>query len=585
MSSPTQAILSLSDKTGLVDLAQTLRDLDIDLIASGGTARAIRQAGFPVRDVADLTGAPEMLGGRVKTLHPAVHGGILARNTGADQADLAAQGYRPISLVFCNLYPFQQTVAREDVSLAEAIEEIDIGGVTLLRAAAKNFERVTVVCDPADYNTVLAELASGRETSLATRQRLALKAFHHTAAYDAAISAYLREQFEAQSLPLRYGMNPYQKPAQVYTASGELPITVLNGAPGFINLLDALNSWQLVSELKTALGLPAAASFKHVSPAGAGVAVPLSDSEAKAYFVDDMDLSPLATAYARARGADRISSYGDWIALSDEVDLSTAKVIGREVSDGVIAPAYAPEALALLSKKKGGGYPVLQIDPAYTPPEMETRQVFGLHLLQRRNQFQIDEGLLTNIVSAGKGLPDSAKRDLLIATIALKYTQSNSVCYALNGQVIGLGAGQQSRIHCTRLAGHKVDLWWLRQHPRVLDLRFKSGVRRADKNNAIDLFLIDEMSAAERAEWESAFEQLPTFFTAAERAQWLAQLDEVALSSDAFFPFRDSIDRAQRSGVKYVIEPGGALRDDTVIQAADEYGMTLIFSGLRLFHH
>ena len=431
----------------------------------------------------------------------------------------------------------------------------------------------------------MAELASEGETSLSTRQQLALKAFHHTAAYDAAISGYLRDQFEAQSLPLRYGMNPHQKPAQVYTTAGELPITALNGAPGFINLLDALNSWQLVSELQTALGLPAAASFKHVSPAGAGVAVPLSDSEAKACFVDDLDLSPLATAYARARGADRISSYGDWIALSDEVDVVTAKIISREVSDGVIAPAYNSEALEILSKKKGGRYPVLQIDPAYRPPEMETRQVFGLHLRQRRNDFQINDQLLTNIVSAAKDLPDNARRDLLIATIALKYTQSNSVCYAVNGQVIGLGAGQQSRIHCTRLAGQKADLWWLRQHPRVLDLRFRNGVRRADKNNAIDLFLIGDMSPAEQAEWESAFEEVPPFLTTAERGEWLSQLDGVALSSDAFFPFRDSIDRAQRSGVKYVIEPGGALRDDSVIQAADEYGMTLIFSSLRLFHH
>ena len=587
-STSMQAIISVADKTGLVELAQQLHQLNIALIASGGTARAIREAGIPVQDVADLTGAPEMLGGRVKTLHPAIHAGILARDTEADQADLKAQDYRPINLVICNLYPFQQTVARADVTLPEAVEEIDIGGVTLLRAAAKNFERVTIICDPADYEPVLAELTANGDTAPATRQALALKAFHHTAAYDEAISGYLRRQFEAenaQTLTLRYGMNPHQKPAQLYTRAGQLPLKVLNGAPGYINLLDALNSWQLVSELKAALGLPAAASFKHVSPAGAAVAVPLTDTEAKAYFVDDMDLSPLATAYARARGADRISSYGDWIAFSDPVDIATAKVINREVSDGVIAPGYHPEALEILAGKKGGRYPVVQIDPHYTPPLMESRQVFGLHLSQRRNDFQADEGLLTNIVSNSTSLPEGARRDLLIATIALKYTQSNSVCYAVNGQVIGLGAGQQSRIHCTRLAGDKADTWWLRQHPRLLDLDFKPKTSRADKNNAIDLYLLNEMSPAERAEWEMVFETVPEPLTPQERADWLAQLSQVAVSSDAFFPFRDSVDRAQRSGAQYIIEPGGALRDDTVIQAADEYGMTLIFSGVRLFHH
>jgi len=583
-----QALISVSDKTGLVDLAQKLNARNVNLIASGGTARAIREAGIPVRDVADVTGAPEMLGGRVKTLHPAIHAGILARNIDSDQADLDAQGYQPISLVIANLYPFQQTITQEHVTLPAAIEEIDIGGVTLLRAAAKNFDRVTVICDPNDYEIVLSELESQGETSPETRQRLALKAFNHTAAYDEIISGYLRQQFQTQSeqsLTLRYGTNPHQKPAQLFTRTGKLPLTVLNGAPGYINLLDALNSWQLVQELKTALGLPAAASFKHVSPAGAAVAVPLSEAETKAYFVDQMDLSPLATAYARARGADRISSYGDWIALSDTVDVATARIISREVSDGVIAPGYAPEALEILRRKKQGNYPVLQIDPAYTPSEMETRQVYGLYLTQRRNDFRIDEHLLANIVSRNKTLPESAKRDLIVATITLKYTQSNSVCYAVNGQVIGNGAGQQSRIHCTRLAGDKADNWWLRQHPHILELSFRSGLKRPEKSNAIDLYILDEMGPVERETWETYFETTPSPLTTEERADWLGQCKEVALSSDAFFPFRDSIDRAHRSGVRYIIEPGGAARDDTVIQAADEYGMTLIFSQVRLFHH
>ena len=581
------AILSVSDKTGLAALAQALHELDYALIASGGTARAIAETGLPVQEVSDLTGAPEMLGGRVKTLHPAVHGGILARNIESDQADLAAQGYHNIDLVVCNLYPFQQTVAQEDVTLAEAVEQIDIGGVTLLRAAAKNYIRVTVVCDPADYDTILAEIRGQGDTHLTTRQKLALKAFQHTAVYDDTIASYLRQQFpHARSqLSLRYGVNPHQQPAQLFTMAGELPLRVLNGAPGMINLLDALHGWPLVRELKTALGLPAAASFKHVSPAGAAVAVPLTPELEKAYFVEDLELSPLATAYARARGADRMSSFGDWIALSDVVDVPTARLIAREVSDGIIAPGYEAEALAILQKKKKGNYPIIEIDPDYTPPPLERRQLFGLTFEQRRNDAVIDASLLENIVSRSKYLPDTAARDLLVATIATKYAQSNTVCYAKDGQVIGMGAGQQSRIHCTRLAGDKADNWWLRQHPRVLTFRFKPDVPRAVKNNAIDLFVLDEIGNRERPSWEALFEEAPPRLTPQERAEWLAQLRHVALSSDAFFPFRDNIDRAQRSGARYIIEPGGSVRDADIIQAADEYGMTLIFSGLRLFLH
>jgi phosphoribosylaminoimidazolecarboxamide formyltransferase/IMP cyclohydrolase len=589
MASKRQALLSVSDKSGLVELAEALTALDFQLIASGGTARMIRGVGMSVQDVADLTKAPEMLGGRVKTLHPAVHGGILARNIESDQADMKAQGFRNIDLVVCNLYPFQETVAQEGVTLPEAVEQIDIGGVTLLRAAAKNHLRVTVVCDPADYQTVLAELRGQGDTTLPTRQTLALKAFQHTAVYDDAIANFMRQQFphSHSQLTLRYGVNPHQTPAQIYTMQGELPLKVLNGSPGTINLLDALNGWPLVRELKAALDLPAAASFKHVSPAGAAVAVPLSRQEARAYFVDDLlgELTPLATAYARARGADRMSSFGDWVALSDPVDLMTARLIAREVSDGVIAPGYEPEALEILKQKKNGRYPIIQIDPDYTPPLLERREVFGITFSQRRNDAEINELLLLNVVSASQELPDSAKRDLIVAIIATKYAQSNTVSYALNGQVIGLGAGQQSRIHCTRLAGDKADNWWLRQHPRVLSFQFKDEVKRAVRNNAIDLFVLDEVGETERPSWEALFEIVPPPLTYAERREWLNQLEEVAASSDAFFPFRDNIDRLQRSGVKYVIEPGGSVRDEDVIAAADAYGMTLIFSGLRLFHH
>lgn len=582
-----QAILSVWDKNKLLELAQGLDQLGFRLIASGGTARNLREGGFSVQDVADLTGAPEMLGGRVKTLHPAVHGGILARNTESDQADLAAQGYANVDLVVCNLYPFQQTIAKPGVTLAEAIEQIDIGGVTLLRAAAKNHERVTILCDPADYEAVLAEIRAHGDTSLETRQTLALKAFQHTAVYDDAISNYLRTQFRQthSQLTLRYGINPHQKPAQIYTMQGKLPLQVLNGSPGTINLLDALHGWPLVKELKAAIGLPAAASYKHVSPAGAAVAVPLTPKQAQAYFVDDLELSPLATAYARARGADRMSSFGDWVALSDPVDLTTARLINREVSDGVIAPGYEPEALELLRKKKNGNYPIVQIDPAYEPPLIESRQVYGLTFQQQRNDARIDESLITNIVSASHDLPASARRDLIVATIATKYAQSNTVCYAVNGQVIGMGAGQQSRIHCTRLAGDKADNWWLRQHPRVLGFQFKEGVPRAVKNNAIDVYVLDEVGSVERPSWEALFTEIPAPLTPAERREWLDKLQGVALSSDAFFPFRDNIDRAQRSGVQYIIEPGGSVRDEDIMEAANEYGMTLIFSGLRLFTH
>lgn len=582
-----KAILSVYDKTGLETLGQQLVELGFDLIASGGTARQLRAIGLSVKDVSELTQAPEMLGGRVKTLHPVVHGGILARDIPSDQADLAAQQIDMIDLVVCNLYPFSETVAKPDVTVPEAIEQIDIGGVTLLRAAAKNFARVAIVCDPSDYDAVLAQLQSNEGLDETTRQSLALKAFHHTAEYDAAITNYLRQQFPQTNsqLTLRYGVNPHQKPAQVFTTQGELPIKVLNGSPGSINLLDALHGWPLVKELKAALDLPAAASFKHVSPAGASVAAPLTPEQAKAYFVDDLELSPLAIAYARARGADRMSSFGDWVALSDVVDVSTAKLISREVSDGVIAPGYEPKALDILCKKKKGNYPVVQIDPDFEPPLMETRQVYGISFSQRRNDIQINESILENIVSDSKELPDSAKRDLIVATIALKYAQSNTVCYAVDGQVIGMGAGQQSRIHCTRLAGEKADNWWLRQHPRVLNFKFKPSVGRAQMNNAIDLYVLDEIDAQERPFWEALLTEVPTLLTAQERKDWLSKLDNVAVSSDAFFPFRDNIDRAKRSGAKYIIEPGGSIRDEDVIAAANAYGMTLIFSSTRLFLH
>lgn len=391
----------------------------------------------------------------------------------------------------------------------------------------------------------------------------------------------------ANELALKYGMNPNQKPSRIYMADGsELPVTVLNGRPGFINFLDALNSWQLVQQLKQATGLPSAASFKHVSPAGAAVACPLSDVEKQIYFTGDAELTPLASAYARARGADRMSSYGDFAALSDVCDEATALLLKVEVSDGVIAPGYTEKALEILKSKKKGNYVVLQMDENYKPDPIERKQVFGVTFEQGRNDSVIDESLFENIVTKNTDLPEEAKRDLMISLITLKYTQSNSVAYAKNGQVIGVGAGQQSRVHCTRLAGSKADNWWLRQHEKVLNLPFVENIRRADRDNAIDNYIGDHCEdVLADGQWESLFKVKPEEFTKEEKEEWLKKNTGVSLGSDAFFPFGDNIERAYRSGVKYVSEPGGSIRDDNVIETADKYDMVMAFSGLRLFHH
>ena len=389
-------------------------------------------------------------------------------------------------------------------------------------------------------------------------------------------------------LELKYGCNPNQKPSRIYMEDGsELPIKVLNGRPGYINFLDAFNGWQLVSELKKATGLPAATSFKHVSPAGAAVGLPLSDTLAKIYWVDDLgELSPLACAYARARGADRMSSFGDFIALSDVCDADTARLIKREVSDGVIAPGYTDEAMELLLAKKKGNYNIIQIDENYVPAEIERKQVYGVTFEQGRNELKIDKDLLSNFVTKNKDLPEQAEIDMKIALITLKYTQSNSVCYVKGGQAIGIGAGQQSRIHCTRLAGSKADNWWLRQSPQVLGLQFVDGIRRADRDNTIDLYIgEDYMDVLADGEWQKFFKVKPDVFTAEEKRAWLDKNTDVALGSDAFFPFGDNIERAHKSGVKYVAQPGGSVRDDHVIDTCNKYGMVMSFTGIRLFHH
>lgn len=389
-------------------------------------------------------------------------------------------------------------------------------------------------------------------------------------------------------LELKYGCNPNQKPSRIYMEDGELPIKVLNGKPGYINFLDAFNGWQLVKELKAATGLAAATSFKHVSPAGAAVGLPLSEVEKKIYWVDDLDIefSPLANAYARARGADRMSSFGDFISLSDVCDVATAKIIKREVSDGVIAPGYEPEALEILKAKKKGNYNVIEIDADYVPNPIERKEVFGITFEQGRNELKIDDEFFANIVTENKDIPESAKIDLAIAMITLKYTQSNSVCYAKGGQAIGIGAGQQSRIHCTRLAGQKADNWFLRQSPKVLDLQFVDGIGRADRDNSIDLYIgEDYMDVLADGAWEKIFMVKPEVFTREEKRVWLDQMSGVALGSDAFFPFGDNIERAHKSGVSYVAEPGGSIRDDNVIDTCNKYKMAMCFTGIRLFHH
>ena len=389
-------------------------------------------------------------------------------------------------------------------------------------------------------------------------------------------------------LELKYGCNPNQKPARIFMNDGkDLPIKVLSGRPGYINFLDAFNGWQLVRELKKTTGLPAAASFKHVSPAGAAVGLPLTETLAKIYWVDDMgDLSPLASAYARARGADRMSSFGDFISLSDVCDVDTAKLIKREVSDGVIAPGYEPEALEILKAKKNGNYCVIQMDETYVPEPIEHKQVFGVVFEQGRNELDINKELLNNVVTENKEIPEEAKIDLLISLITLKYTQSNSVCYVKDGQAIGIGAGQQSRVHCTRLAGNKADNWFLRQAPQVLSLQFVDGIKRADRDNAIDVYIGEEyMDVLADGAWEKVFKVKPPVFTREEKRAWLDQMTDVALGSDAFFPFGDNIDRAYKSGVKYIAQPGGSVRDDNVIETCDKYGMAMAFTGIRLFHH
>ena len=607
-----RALISVSDKTGIVEFATFLASQNVELLSTGGTAKALREAGLTVMDVAEYTGAAECLDGRVKTLHPKVHGGLLAvRGNEQHEAQMKEQGMSFIDMTILNLYPFEATV-KSGASLAQCIENVDIGGPSMLRSTAKNHAFTTIVTDPNQYAEIQAEMsANSGGTTLGLRRRLAAKAFALTASYDSAIATHLAQELAKMEqvedaakqiskvviprvyqpeFPLKYGCNPQQKPAFICSRMGsQLPFDVLNGTPGYINLLDAANAWQLVVELKEATGLTAASSFKHVSPAGAAVAVPLSDVECAAYEVkpEDRDgLTSSALAYLRARNADPMCSFGDFCAVSDVVDEGTAKYLKKEVSDGIVAPGYTPEALAILKSKKGGKFIVLKATDNYSPGDVEYREVYGMTFAQKRNDVVLTKDHMTKeVVTAKNALSDGAVRDLIVASICIKYTQSNSVGFAKDGMMVGVGAGQQSRVDCVKLAGRKVSTWYLRQHPKVLALPFKEGVKRQDRVNARVRYIEGDFTAEEKIRWEAQFSSVPEPLTEDEKSAFMAKAEGIAISSDAFFPFRDSIDHASKVGVSYVAQPGGSVQDGQVTEACNEYDMAMCFTGVRLFHH
>jgi phosphoribosylaminoimidazolecarboxamide formyltransferase / IMP cyclohydrolase len=601
-----RALISVSDKTGIVDFCTYLASRNVHLLSTGGTAAALRNAGLTVMDVSDYTGASECLDGRVKTLHPMIHGGLLAvRGNPKHEEEMITHNIQPIDMTVLNLYPFEATMKQPGVTFEQCIENIDIGGPSMLRSTAKNHAFTSIITSPNQYAEVMACMeASSGGTTLELRKRLAAAAFALSASYDSIIATYFAAQLttDVSAAPvvtrvyqpefrLKYGCNPQQSPAQILSRQGHpLPFTVLNGVPGYINLLDAANAWQLVSELKQATGLSAAASFKHVSPAGAALAVPLTDVECQAYEVTESQRSALTSvslAYLRARNADPMCSFGDFAAVSDIVDAETAKFLKKEVSDGIVAPGYTDEALTILKSKKGGSFIVLQATANYDPGELEYREVYGMTFQQKRNNVIITKDHVTSNIVTKKNatLSDAAIRDLILASICIKYTQSNSVGFASNGMMVGVGAGQQSRVDCVKLAGRKVATWYLRQHPKVLALPFKESVKRQDRVNARVRYIEGDFTAEERVRWETQFMSIPEPLTEEEKDAFMATSSGVSISSDAFFPFRDSIDHASKIGVSFVAQPGGSVQDDAVTEACDEYGMTMAFTGVRLFHH
>lgn len=596
----TRALISVSDKTGIVEFATFLAGKQIHLLSTGGTAKTLREAGLEVQDVSDYTQSVECLDGRVKTLHPKIHGGLLGvRGNPQHEEEMAANGIEKIDMTILNLYPFEATV-KSGASFSQCIENIDIGGPSMLRSTAKNHAFTTIVTSPSQYALVQEEMEKLGGTSLKLRKSFAAQAFALSAAYDSAISTWFADSLGEEApvtvkvykpeFPLKYGCNPHQKPAKILSRNGHpLPFKVINGVPGYINLLDAANAWQLVLELKQATGLAAASSFKHVSPAGAAVAVPLSDVECLAYEVTPeaaAKLTPTALAYLRARNADPMCSFGDFCAVSDQVDEDTALILKKEVSDGIIAPGYTEAALEIFKKKKGGKFIILQATPDYDAGELEYREVYGMTFSQKRNTVVITKEHMENVVTSQTStLNEDAIRDLILASICIKYTQSNSVGFAKNGMMVGVGAGQQSRVDCVKLAGRKVATWYLRQHPKVLGLKFKEGVKRQDRVNARVRYIEGDFTDEELVRWEAQFEQVPEPLTEEEKAAFMKESSGVSISSDAFFPFRDSIDHASKLGVSYVAQPGGSVQDAQVTEACDEYGMDMCFTGTRLFHH
>jgi len=608
VSAPTQdlrkvktALISVFDKTDLQELVSFLATHDVKILSTGGTAKALRDAGYAIQDVSEYTGFPEILDGRVKTLHPRIHGGILAaRGNSAHAADMVKHDIQEIDLVVSNLYPFSKA-ASQGSDFETCIENIDIGGPSMIRAAAKNNSCVCCVTDPSQYPKLIEQLRTNdMATCFSVRKAFALSAFKLTSAYDAQVSRWLEKhcgEVEGSKSPetvtfhperpLKYGLNPHQTDATLCSLNGsKLPFKVVSGSPGYVNLLDALNAWALVTELAAATSLPAAASFKHVSPAGAAVGLPLTAEDRAAYDIgENVNISEVAAACIRARNGDSKSSFGDFVAVSHIVDLETASILKGAVSDGIIAKGYTDEALAILKEKKRGAYIVLESVDGVELPRTEYRTVGGVGLVQSRNDVLINLSHFDKVVTKLNEIPESNRLDLLIATIVIKYTQSNSVGYAKNGMMLGIGAGQQSRIDCVKLAGKKSQIHQLLFHPKVRDLRFKSTVNRTDRVNARIRYIEGDIFPEEHASWQECFEVIPETLTLEEKQEFLQQVQGLSLSSDAFFPFRDNIDNVNSFGVKYIAQPGGSVQDDSVIKACDDYGIAMTMTGVRLFHH
>lgn len=612
-----RCLISVSDKTGIVELCTALQQkYNVELLSTGGTAKKLRSAGLTVLDVSEYTGGAECLDGRVKTLHPKIHGGLLAvRGNPSHQKDMESQGMSYIDMTILNLYPFEETMKQDGVTFEQCVENIDIGGPSMMRSTAKNHVSTTIVTSPDQYSKLLDELeTTNGGTTLKLRKQFASKAFALSAKYDSMIASYFASQLAKEEgeqtftknvivprvyqpeFQLKYGCNPHQKPASILSLQGKsLPFTVLNGTPGYINLLDASNAWQLVVELKEGTGgLAAAASFKHVSPAGAAVAVPLTDVECQAYEVTEetrASLTPVALAYLRARNADPMCSFGDFSAVSDVVDEQTAKYLKKEVSDGIVAPGYTPEALELLKSKKGGKFIILEATSNYVPPDVEYREVYGMTFAQKRNDVVLTKDhfvskVVTDPSKHSSPVDDDAIRDMIVASICVKYTQSNSVGFSKRGMMVGVGAGQQSRVDCVKLAGRKVQTWFLRQHPKVLGLKFKAGVKRQDRVNARVRYIEGDFTAEEKVRWDAMFDEVPEPLSSEEKSDFFdKESSGISISSDAFFPFRDSIDHASKLGVSFVAQPGGSVQDTQVCDACNEYGIAMCFTGVRLFHH